>query len=401
MARQNWIAYLGPFKFPFGQAASRRVLGIALSLVHAEYNVIIGSGELTPVTPLLYKAGKHTLSYVGLGELPPNNAPFITKSKQWFWDLGDRTIHWLNQQPTKPSHVIVYGTQVPMMLKLIKWCHRNRVSLIVDVVEWYDPWHVLGGPLGPLNLSIKTAMSILVPRSNGIIAISSYLKSYYQKRGCQVIRIPPTLDLQELETKRKMSSFDQRLNLVYAGTPGKKDRIDNVMQALMQLDFNGDKVLLQIAGPTKKEILDMSIFRNQGISKLPSCIEAHGLLAHADVMNLVRNADFVPLLRPAKRYADAGFPTKVVESLALGTPIIGNLTSDLSEYINDGKEGLVCQDHSTQSFIDTLERALRLTPQERLAMQIAARSCAERSFDYRVYVDSLSSFIQDTMTFSS
>lgn len=397
MTQTNWIAYVGPFKFPYGQAASQRVHGIARSLSASGYHVVVGSGESSPTTPLVleHKEGKGSVSYIGLGELPQAGASVITKSTQWVIKLGEQTVRWLDKQPTKPSHVIIYAPQAPMVFRLLKWCHRNGVSLIVDVVEWYDSRHVLGGPLSPLNISAKTALRILNPQCDGIITISSYLKDYYQGRGCRVLNIPPTLDVNEIGTGIiNSNSSKQVLTLAYAGTPGKKDRIDNVIEALLQLDPGGNRVRLLIAGPSICDVLHLQPLRLRGFSKLPPCIEVLGAQPYKKALELVQNADFVPLLRPNLRYAQAGFPTKIPESLALGTPVICNLTSDLSSYIHDGIEGFICHDHSVAAFIEALERALKLTSHQHTEMRRAARKQAERSFDNRIYSRLLAEFLQ-------
>ena len=87
------------------------------------------------------------------------------------------------------------------------------------------------------------------------------------------------------------------------------------------------------------------------------------------MIDLIKDADFVPLLRPQiVRYAQAGFPTKVPESLSLGTPIICNLTSDLGDFIRDESEGIICRDYSIDAFVEALENALTLSPTNRKNM---------------------------------
>ena len=40
--------------------------------------------------------------------------------------------------------LILYHGYTPFVIRLLKWCRKNRVPLIADVVEWYDaassPW---------------------------------------------------------------------------------------------------------------------------------------------------------------------------------------------------------------------------------------------------------------------
>ena len=50
-AEHPWIAYVGPFSYPDGGAAARRIFGMSLSLIAAGYNVLIVSGQESPEEP--------------------------------------------------------------------------------------------------------------------------------------------------------------------------------------------------------------------------------------------------------------------------------------------------------------------------------------------------------------
>ena len=93
---------------------------------------------------------------------------------------------------------------------------------------------------------------------------------------------------------------------------------------------------------------------------------------------------------------EAGFPTKFVESLACGVPVIANLTSDLARFLRDGQEGLVCSGYSAADFSEVLERASKLRSSELTEMRQAARRTAESAFDYRNYTDTLRTLIERT-----
>jgi glycosyltransferase involved in cell wall biosynthesis len=119
----------------------------------------------------------------------------------------------------------------------------------------------------------------------------------------------------------------------------------------------------------------------------------HGSVPHELVPQYLADADFSVLLRRPERHAMAGFPTKVVESLAAGTPLIVNHTSDLSEYIRDGEEGIVVDGHSAEGLAAAFERAARLGQSDRARMRAAAQRRALASFDYTQYVDAIREFI--------
>ena len=60
----------------------------------------------------------------------------------------------------------------------------------------------------------------------------------------------------------------------------------------------------------------------------------------------------------------------------------------------DGVEGLVCPDNTVESFIEAIQRAFALSPEQYAKMRIAARDRAEESIDYRGYVKPLRHFLE-------
>lgn len=388
----SWIAYVGPFPFPWGQAGSRRMYGVARSLAAAGHTVVVGSGDSEPRSEVLLERTEHqgSIRYIGLGESPAADASIVEKTIRIFWFWGLRTVEWLDAQPVKPSHIIVYGGSAPYMLRLLPWCRKNGVRIIADVVEWYDPRQMTGGVLGPFNISAKIALRYLYPKCDGIVAISSLLANHYGSLGCPVIRVPPTLDVYGSVPGDRGSSDDpDTLTLVYAGTPGKKDLLGNVIAGVARVDPLGSRLKLLVIGPSIEQV--RGLLAGQ---EIPPAVHVLGKVAQSEVTQYVRASDFSVLLREPQYFANAGFPTKFVESMACGVPVIANLTSDLGLYLHDGVEGLVCKDHSVDAFSVALGKALNLSVEQLVAMRVAARQQAERSFDSSVYSESLSAFME-------
>jgi glycosyltransferase involved in cell wall biosynthesis len=111
-----------------------------------------------------------------------------------------------------------------------------------------------------------------------------------------------------------------------------------------------------------------------------------GRISHDEVLKNLEEADFTVLMRSeTQRYARAGFPTKVVESLASATPVICNITSDLGNYLVDGENSMIVSGCTAESFAITLKRILALSQVEKAAMKISARKTAEKNFNYLLY----------------
>ena len=386
------IVFVGPIHFPDSSAPTRRILGIAHTLKQLGHKVIVGSGDANyssePKSSSITNAP--CICHV-LKELPPSNASKLSKAiHNLTW--GKATKNWLEKLTPCPDLVFIFGGYTPYSRKLMPWAKKNGIPIVNDVVEWFQPSHLPGGWLGPFHWNVEIALRYYYPKAKNIIAISRYLEDYYHKKHCHVLRMPPTLDV--FSANARTTITDGPITLAYAGFPGKKDLIVNVIQAVMQLDPKGEKIKLKMAGPSPEEILRIPALHTTGINNLPPCLEAMGKLSHEKVIELVRQADYVPLLRKPQRYAMAGFPTKIPECMSLGTPAICNATSNLEDHVKDGKTGFICNDYTTNAFQITLRRALNLSIPEREAMRRAARTEAEQAFDYRVFIEPMAQFLE-------
>jgi len=390
----GWIAYVGHMLFPWGQAASRRVYGNAMSMVSAGHNVVVASGsdQSQNITCLEKHDNGKNLSHIGLGACSKGNESPWGKALRLLFESSLRTINWLESQPTKPTHIVLYGGYSPYMLRLIPWCRRNNVTLVADIVEWHDPQQLPGGKFGLSSLNYAVAMRYLFPKCDGIISISSYLSDYYRQCGCPVVQIPPTLDMSKVASPEIVQHpVSKPLTLVYAGDPRKKDLLRPIIDGMKLAAPDADRVRLLVLGPTEEQVLATC---TDG-APLPKSVQLLGRVPQNQVAGILRRADFSVLLRPQMRFANAGFPTKFVESMANGVPVIANCTSDIGTYLHDGVEGFVCKDHSEVAFSEALKKALSLEPESLVKMRMAAYSQAQKSFDYRAYVEPLAAFLDD------
>lgn len=394
MNRQT-IIYVGDFSFPNGGAAARRILGNAMAIQEAGYKIIVGSGQMhvnNSVNLLNYKE----IEVYSLKERVADHLPRIMKDLIYL-RMGKRTIEWLGHLPQKPAAIILYSGYSPYLLRLLPWCRKNKIPLIVDHPEWYEASCKLIMFFSMYYWNIELAMRLLSVRAGNIISISSYLDLYYRSKSCKSLMIPPTLDTLEIFPSPNFI-FGRSIKLAYTGTPGSKDLLNNILEAVVCLDSQGQRFILSLAGVQKDDLLQYPALAKRGYTTLPQCIRTKGIVPHSEAIDIVKESDFSVLLRKQNRVSIAGFPTKVVESMAVGTPVICNLTGDLSNYIHDGIEGVVCNGYRVEDLQFALERAHRLTKRERIEMRENARRQAKKSFDYRNYITSFQEFLNTTIT---
>ena len=388
-SEKKWIAYVGPFPFPWGQAASRRMFGIAQSFAEGGYDVVVASGEAGPIIPKVVRdCGAGTVFRVGLSELPAPGTGLFRKGVRAFFSWGARTVRWLNSMPA-PALVLVYGGGAPYASRLLRWGRKNNVPIAFDVVEWYEASHVPGGMLNPFIISSEFCMRGLYPRADGIIAISSYLEEHYSPAVEPVVRVPPTLDVRALDSAGYARSSKMPYRLVYAGTPGKKDALPLILAAVAEADPEGNRIVIEVIGVDAREGSTVT----SGSGSSPG-VRFLGRIPQSEVAAHVRDADFSVLLRESERFASAGFPTKFVESLSAGTPVISNLTSDLGRYLIDGVNGIVVDECSVDALVCAFREMMLLGTEELERMRIEARRVALEAFDYRNYREVLVEFAQ-------
>ncbi len=386
------IAYVGPFGFPDGGAAARRILGNAQSMVAAGYRVSIGSGQCTPAHGNGSSSIQDGITVDSIGERTSEHLSSPLKRMRYAL-MGRRTVAWLDRMSQKPAAVVLYSGYSPYLLNLMPWCRKHAVPLVFDAVEWYEPVSTFAGLVSPYQWNIDFAMRFLCTRIDGIIAISSYLQDFYEAAGRRVARVPPTLDTAVIEARTAGSS--NGLTICYAGSPGNKDLLDTMIEAVLRIDTSGQQVRFHIAGLGEEDVLKYPALATRGLHRLPGSVVAFGQLPHDRTLSLVRESDFSVLLRRDSRYAHAGFPTKFVESFAVGTPVIANLTSDLKSHLRDGNTGFVCDGEDAEQMERALRRALAADANERGQIRVNARRHAELAFDYRVFSDMLGSFLRD------
>ena len=75
---KNVIAYVGPFKFPSASASSRRVLGLAFTLIDIRKEVYIGTGQRISQAQAIPSSYPELLHIYSLNELPRSSSTYIS-----------------------------------------------------------------------------------------------------------------------------------------------------------------------------------------------------------------------------------------------------------------------------------------------------------------------------------
>lgn len=297
----------------------------------------------------------------------------------------------------KDASLILIADASEKIFNPVKKKYKNSI-LIHDSVEWFSAMQFTKGEKARGYIARDNINRNLVSDGWRVMAISSYLEQHFSKQCDKVVRIPVIMDIESLKYNLETGINGDKIRFSYVGSPGKKDYLKNVIEGFELLSKELlDKVELHIVGVNENQLVSVCGIEYASIEKLKNVLFAHGRVPHDNAVAFVRDADYTVLIRDASlRYAKAGFPTKSVESLACGTPMVCNLSSDLGLYLDDGYNAFIADDHQPNSLKLALEKAINASAEQRKTMRKNARKTAEEAFDYRKYTSIFGEFIKET-----
>lgn len=357
----NTILYLGGFELPDKNAAAQRVLSNAKLLREMGFEVtFIGISKDIQNAPV---------EVDGFKSAP---IPYPTNIRKWIHQICtfvDNDV--ISAQ--NPKYVVLYNFPAIASLKILKACHKKNIPVFHDLTEWesnnrWTPSDIMR------RIDIMLRMRYCMKKMDGVIAISRYLYDFY-KDDVKTILVPPTIDLDDPKwnrDKKLMACYP--VTLVYAGSPGGvKDRLDLIIDEIRKFP----DIILNVVGVTAEQYCNLF---GQQHDDLPN-VSFKGRLSHKEAVKSVCDADFQMLIRKNTRKNDAGFPTKLAESMACRTPVVASVFSNITDYISNGVNAFIVDE--TCSLHDVLEKVSKLSKEDIVAMK---QHCMDmRDFDYHQY----------------
>lgn len=388
---QKTIIYIGNFDVSCMNAAGKRVLNLSRLLVKLGYKlVLIESTKSKEILKRPINIEKNIKLYSI--KYPKNYLQWCQYQKKYSFVTN------IVKEESKSSNIkymIFYGSLSIYLLvkKLLKYNKKNKIISLADVVDWLNV-----GIKNPLARILKIFDNYKKRRINfkmdGLIVISEYLHSYYKNK--KTVIIPPLMEPHFL----KLDDIDNKNNnmkkIYYAGSPFKSNKIiankntikDRVDLMIELLNSTNEEFCFDIYGITKEEFL---IMFPKMVDSIGKNIHFYGKIDNREFTNIICNYDFSILFRENWRESNAGFPTKIAESISMFVPVITNDTSDISKYIKNGKNGYIIDVFNQDKAILQLKKILAIDKSKIIEMKEYCRD--NQVFDLNNYCDVLNSFL--------
>ncbi len=368
MELKGTIIYVGGFELPDKNAAAHRVINNGKAFKELGYNVVYLG--VSHEKQQFIKEDFFGFDCFSIG--------YPKGLKNWLKYLTDiKALKNVISLYDDVVAVVFYNYQAGALKKAIKLCKKLNIKTVADVTEWYMP-----SKKNPIFYFIKKwdtslRMKKLQPKMDGVIAISKYLNDYYTAKTKTVL-VPPLVDKADEKWNCKTENLPSTpLRLIYAGNSGDvKDNFSLLTSCVEELD---GKVELEVIG----NVINASTNAKN--------IRFLGRIPHKDCVEKIANSHFQVFFREDNLVTKAGFPTKLPESLASGTPVITNGHSNVLDYLQDGKNALLISSVTKENIFTVLDRAIKLTNEE--LNELKAFSKEENAFDYKEYIKVFEGFL--------
>lgn len=301
---------------------------------------------------------------------------------------------------TKPAFVIFY---TPTFWKMVVPMLAAKVRGIPIFIEACEVWSTI--PKEDLKSLTRRAVASgdrwlerWIPRmARGVIPISHNIANFYVAQGVQEDRLfllPILVDM-ELYRQRSDAEIKSLKSIDYflsSGSFGEKDGLAFMVEAFECVADEFPEIRLVFTGnvdeKTKEETLGLL-----KSARLRDRIVFTGFISRDQLVWAYQNARALLCCRSNSLYANYGFPTKLGEYLASGSPVIATKVGDVDHYLEDGKNAYLAVAEDSGAIAECMRMTLR---NRNAAVQIGleGQRVAERHFCYPVYSPGITEFLR-------
>lgn len=382
------VLIISYYNFPDGDAGSLRHETFAKLFRTLEYEpIIIAMGKRKEDKEFEIKEF-NTIKYT---TLRIKKSGIVDKLKNYF-GFKRRLKKFLKNNQLNIKAILLTDLPINAYLYIKKYAIKHKIVLLHDCVEWYSPEQFKRGKWSIEYIKKNLINSKIIDKNIKVIAITNYLYKYFNNKKISSTVIPVILDIQENKNYKKM--IEGKKIYIYAGSPGKKDNLDIMLKGFALLpEEKINEIIIRLYGVTEEDV--KKIITENEYDKLCSALKCFGRVKREIIMKSYKEVTFSILMRnPKLKYAQAGFPTKVVESMMNYTPVITNITSDLDKYLENKKNSVIVQDFSKESFCNAILESTEMTTEQLKEMQSLAHNTAKEKFSYENYKDKLQDLLK-------
>ncbi len=390
MTRPVFVICAPSMGFPEGMAATARVRQYANAFRDAGYDTTVicpapSESETTPKRNTRTHGSIDGISFWYSSGSTVRAGNFIARRRGAF-ESWLRIIACVLR--SRPAAVLAYPMTPTVALLVMPFARLVKTRVLCDQSELPEI-HAGGGALGPIRLWVKMWG---MRHSNGIIAITPVILEHVRPlvSPVPVILVPVMID--QNDYRRKIDTPESGA-VVYTGPLNdSKDGVGTLLEAFARVATTHPRVRLILVGDATPERVAAYQSRAQNLS-IGGSVDFRGTVARPELLDILRQASVLVLPRPDTAQNRANMPTKLVEYMASGRPVVATSVGLVPQMVNNGAQALLVAPDDSADLAAGIAAALE-DPTAAAEMGTRALQLAITTYDYRVYTSLLDEFAQ-------
>jgi glycosyltransferase involved in cell wall biosynthesis len=242
---------------------------------------------------------------------------------------------------------------------LVSSVKRRLVHALLELKEWY------------------------IARADHVFVISQSLYRHYERSvgRSRLVLTPILADGSRFHPARR--AWTQPSRLVWTGNFRRDQGLELLIEAAGHLRQRGASFTCDVYGATPKHQDYVNALQEQiDARSLGDVVKLQPAVPNDQIPALLTGADILLLPKEDNEVNRANFPTKLVDYLMAGRPVVASRVGEIIDYLEDGQTVIYPEANTAESFAAAVHQAMQ---RQDWSETIGAngRAYALRNFDYR------------------
>ena len=279
----------------------------------------------------------------GFGRRLVNHASFAISAMATSWRAGHADVVIAETPPLFTAAAAVVVSRM------------RHARLLLNVADlWPESAVQLGALKNRYAIRGAEAIERFAYRHSHLITaptpgVQRAIEAHEEFKGRAVL-LPNAVDVDRFDPEAPRASEPKRV--IYCGTVGLAQGVRTLLEAARELERDGSDLEVMIVGDGA-ERNDLEALAEEWQLRN---VTFTGRVKHEEVPRIVESATMaVMLLRDVPLFEDA-LPTKLLEYMAAGRPVVAAAAGQVSELVSSSRAGIVCPPEDASAVADAIRR---------------------------------------------
>ncbi|HSD25772.1 MAG TPA: glycosyltransferase family 4 protein, partial [Vicinamibacteria bacterium] len=286
--------------------------------------------------------------------------------------------------------VFVYDRSAIRMTPLARLCRARGVPALLDVTEASEHIH---NRMSPVYWDFAVGTRATPRLFDGLTVITTGLAALYRKRGCPRAIVLPSIE-EWPSAPPPPPTGRAEFRLTYVGALRPRDAPELLLEAVRRVAERGAPLTLDLIGHYEGTAGGEELARRCAADPvLGRIVRFRGSASDGSLARELASSDGLVLTRRDAPTEVLSFPTRLVEYLRYGRPVLVSDVGDVSRYLRHGEDAVLLDPRDPGRAAEAIAALVHL-PDRGAAIGRRGREAGRMSFDREAHAARLLEFAE-------